>query len=119
MVTLYGRARWWINGTEESTVRRAKGMGLSEDSSDRSSAYLWRTCGVEQGMFARGDRSQMHAAEMERTVKKMKWRLWIATIGLIGLSMACWGQGSKGTGGRLKVYFVDVEGGQATLFLKP
>src|ERR1700710_2162854 len=61
----------------------------------------------------------MHAAEMERTVKKMKWRLWLGTIGLIGLSMDCWGQGSKGTGGRLKVYFMDVEGGQATLFVTP
>jgi beta-lactamase superfamily II metal-dependent hydrolase len=35
------------------------------------------------------------------------------------MSMACLAQNPKGVGGRLKVYFVDVEGGQSTLFVTP
>lgn len=38
---------------------------------------------------------------------------------ILWLSAVCWGQNSKGVGGKLKVYFVDVEGGQATLFVTP
>ena len=38
---------------------------------------------------------------------------------VVWLSMACLGQNAKGVGGQLKVYFIDVEGGQATLFVTP
>lgn len=37
---------------------------------------------------------------------------WLGAIG-------CWAQDAKGVGGKLKVYFIDVEGGQATLFVTP
>lgn len=51
----------------------------------------------------------------------MSWRRrWAGVMGvLVWLSMACCGQNAKGVGGQLKVYFVDVEGGQATLFVTP
>lgn len=50
----------------------------------------------------------------------MRWRGWAVAAGMIAwLSMACWGQTVKGVGGKLEVYFVDVEGGQATLFVTP
>ncbi|HEY2040185.1 MAG TPA: MBL fold metallo-hydrolase [Edaphobacter sp.] len=56
--------------------------------------------------------------------QRMNWRQrWAGAVGvlavIVGLSMTCWGQGTKGVGGQLKVYFVDVEGGQATLFVTP
>jgi len=51
---------------------------------------------------------------------RMGWRHWMAVAGLMGwLSMACGAQGQKSSAGNLKVYFVDVEGGQATLFVTP
>jgi beta-lactamase superfamily II metal-dependent hydrolase len=50
----------------------------------------------------------------------MRWLRWVSVVVLISwLSMACWAQNPKGVGGTLKVYFVDVEGGQATLFVTP
>jgi beta-lactamase superfamily II metal-dependent hydrolase len=50
----------------------------------------------------------------------MRWRHWFASAGFLAvLSVSCWGQGSKGVGGKLKVYFIDVEGGQSTLFVTP
>ena len=51
----------------------------------------------------------------------MIWRrLWsmIAVAGLLAVTSG-WTQNPKGGGGKLKVYFVDVEGGQATLFVTP
>lgn len=48
------------------------------------------------------------------------WRGFAAVYGvLLVLTVAVFGQSPKGGGGRLKVYFVDVEGGQATLFVTP
>jgi len=50
----------------------------------------------------------------------MRWRRWAGLMGLLGwLSIACWAQSAKGVGGKLRVYFIDVEGGQATLFTTP
>lgn len=50
----------------------------------------------------------------------MRWRYWFTMIGLLGwMSLAGWAQGAKSIGGKLKVYFIDVEGGQATLFATP
>lgn len=51
----------------------------------------------------------------------MKWRGWAAALALSGwLSVAgCWAQSSKAVAGKLRVYFIDVEGGQATLFVTP
>ncbi|HTF64730.1 MAG TPA: MBL fold metallo-hydrolase [Edaphobacter sp.] len=50
----------------------------------------------------------------------MRWLRWVSLVGLVSwLSMACWAQNPKGVGGKLKVYFVDVEGGQSTLFVTP
>lgn len=51
----------------------------------------------------------------------MTWRRRLSAIGLAGLlAVASAGaQIPKDGGGKLKVYFVDVEGGQATLFVTP
>lgn len=49
----------------------------------------------------------------------MRWRYRISFVLLICFGAFCQGQGSKGIGGQLKVYFTDVEGGQATLFVTP
>lgn len=50
----------------------------------------------------------------------MRWRHWLGFFGvLFWLSMTCWGQSARGIGGKLKIYFIDVEGGQATLFVTP
>ncbi|WP_263367782.1 ComEC/Rec2 family competence protein [Edaphobacter bradus] len=60
-------------------------------------------------------------------MKRTGWvrrRLWVyavsvaAVLALQAMNIAG-GQSTKGGGGRLKVYFVDVEGGQATLFVTP
>ncbi|HTH53015.1 MAG TPA: MBL fold metallo-hydrolase [Edaphobacter sp.] len=53
----------------------------------------------------------------------MRWRQW----GVLAALMVGWlctaecraAQDGKGVGGQLKVYFIDVEGGQATLFVTP
>lgn len=50
----------------------------------------------------------------------MRWHKWVGMVGLAGwMSLAGWCQSPKGVVGKLKVYFVDVEGGQATLFVTP
>lgn len=57
---------------------------------------------------------------MGKDSSKMRWLRWVSVVGLVSwLSMACWAQNPKGVGGKLKVYFVDVEGGQSTLFVTP
>ena len=38
---------------------------------------------------------------------------------LVGAAVAAWAQKPKSAAGKLRVYFVDVEGGQATLFVTP
>lgn len=51
----------------------------------------------------------------------MSWRRTLSTIGVAGL-LAVGSAGAqipKDGGGKLKVYFIDVEGGQATLFVTP
>lgn len=51
----------------------------------------------------------------------MRWRHLFVSAGLLlCLGASCWSQSSsKRVGGKLKVYFIDVEGGQATLFVTP
>lgn len=50
----------------------------------------------------------------------MRWRRWVESLALLlWFGIACWGQNPKGVGGKLKAYFIDVEGGQATLFITP
>ncbi len=50
----------------------------------------------------------------------MRWRQWVGAFGLaLWLSAASWAQSPKGVGEKLKIYFVDVEGGQSTLFVTP
>ena len=51
----------------------------------------------------------------------MRWRRVWGAIAVAGLLIATgeWAQSPKGGGSKLKVYFVDVEGGQATLFVTP
>ena len=53
---------------------------------------------------------------------KMLWRralLMVATATSLTLSGSGWAQSPKGGGGKLRVFAVDVEGGQATLFVTP
>ena len=53
--------------------------------------------------------------------RQIRWVLWTAIAGMLilpGRAMTGW-QDVKGGGATLKVYFVDVEGGQATLFVTP
>src|SRR5215469_9200056 len=58
---------------------------------------------------------------MEQRVRVERWILSIAVI--VGLVLPAFAstnaQSTKGGGGTLKVYFIDVEGGQATLFVTP
>src|ERR1700754_5162639 len=51
----------------------------------------------------------------------MRLRGWAGALALAGwVSVAgCWAQSSKSVAGNLRVYFIDVEGGQATLFVTP
>ena len=51
----------------------------------------------------------------------MSWRRWLSAIGLAGVLAAssAGAQIPKDGGGKLRVYFIDVEGGQATLFVTP
>ncbi len=58
---------------------------------------------------------------MERRARFEQWILSIAVIVLLVLPALAKtnAQSTKGGGGTLKVYFIDVEGGQATLFVTP
>jgi beta-lactamase superfamily II metal-dependent hydrolase len=50
----------------------------------------------------------------------MQWRSWLLAVAAAGLIVpAGTAQSHRGGGGVLKVFFVDVEGGQATLFVTP
>jgi len=49
----------------------------------------------------------------------MRWQHGRLFALLLWFGTFCWGQNHKGVGGKLKVYFTDVEGGQATLFVTP
>ncbi len=51
---------------------------------------------------------------------QMRWRFWLGAIALLGwMSMTGWAEAGNSTNEKLKVYFIDVEGGQATLFVTP
>ena len=50
---------------------------------------------------------------------RVRWGFSMAVAGLLVLPAGATGQYIKGGGGTLKVFFVDVEGGQATLFITP
>jgi competence protein ComEC len=51
---------------------------------------------------------------------KMRWRFWLIAVAFFGcLSSAGWAEAGKIANEKLKVYFIDVEGGQATLFVTP
>ena len=50
----------------------------------------------------------------------MNWRRWLSILMTAGmLSNVASGQSPTGRGGNLKVTAIDVEGGQATLFVTP
>lgn len=64
---------------------------------------------------------------MGRDSRMMK-RRWVTIIGLIlglnmglipGLNLLSLAQSTKGAGGNLRIYFIDVDEGQATLFITP
>lgn len=59
-----------------------------------------------------------HSIE-RRIVNTMRWRYWLL-VAAAGLAVSSAGaQSPKGVGGKLRVFAVDVEGGQATLFVTP
>jgi competence protein ComEC len=46
-------------------------------------------------------------------------RWWLLSVIFVGAAMGTWAQKPEDIAGKLRVYFVDVEGGQATLFVTP
>ena len=58
-----------------------------------------------------------YSKESSRLIRKKRTLLAIAAS--IALSVSGWAQSTKGGGGKLRVFAVDVEGGQATLFVTP